>query len=73
VKEYGHKLDRGVLTISTVAFLTLAVLFFARPNGQAIKSTLGPVWSNPVGRHIVAIVILVIALQIVKAYARYAA
>ena len=61
------------LTISTVAFLTLAVLFFARPNGQAIKTTLGPIWSNPVGRHLVVIVILVIALQIVKAYARYAA
>ena len=61
------------LTIGTVAFLTLAVLFFTRPNGQAIKTTLGPIWSNPVGRHIVAIIILVIALQIVKAYARYAA
>jgi hypothetical protein len=61
------------LTITTVAFLTLAVLFFARPNGQAIKSTLGPVWTNPVGRHIVVIVILILALQIVKAYARSAA
>jgi len=61
------------LIISTVIFLTLAILFFARPNGQALKSTLAPVWSSPVGRHIVVIVILVIALQIVKAYARYAA
>ena len=61
------------LIISTVVFLILAILFFARPNGQALKTTLGPVWSNPVGRHIVVIVILVIALQIVKAYARYAA
>ena len=61
------------LIIGTVAFVTLAVLFFARPNGQALKSTLGPIWSSPVGRHIVVIIILVLALQIVKAYARYAA
>jgi hypothetical protein len=62
-----------VLIIGTAILLTLAAVFFARPNRQAIQTALVAIWSSPVGRHIVAILLLVIALQIVKFYARESA
>lgn len=62
-----------ILMISTVGLLIFAIVFFARPNRQAVETALVGIWSSPVGRHIVAIIVLVLALQIVKAYARYAA
>ena len=39
-----------LLIISTVTFLTLTVLLFSRPNGQAIKTKFESIWSSPVGR-----------------------
>lgn len=62
-----------ILIISTVGFLTFAVAFFARPNRQAVQTALVTIWSSSVGRHIVAILILFLALQIVKSYAAYSA
>jgi hypothetical protein len=61
------------LMIATIGLLIFAVVFFARPNRQAVQTALVAIWSNPVGRHIVAIIVLVLALQIIKSYARYAA
>ena len=54
-------------------FLLLIVVLVARGYGPAIQNLLLAIWSSPVGRHIIAILALVIALQLVESYTRYIA
>src|SRR4026208_357603 len=54
-------------------FLLLIVVLVARGYGPAVQNLLLAIWSSPVGRHIIAILALVIALQLVESYTRYIA
>ncbi|HEX3250680.1 MAG TPA: hypothetical protein VHS05_14715 [Pyrinomonadaceae bacterium] len=62
-----------ILIIGTVILVALAFVFFARPNRQVIQTAFVAIWNSTVGRHVLAILVLVFALQIVKSYARDAA
>lgn len=61
------------LIFGTLSLLILGVVLVARPNAQTLQTFFLSIWSNQIGRHIVAIIVLILALQIVKAYARYSA
>jgi|GEM_PF-2270221 hypothetical protein len=62
-----------VLTIGVAVFLILLMVLLARGYGPAIQNVLLVVWNSPVGRHIMAILALVIALQVIESYTRYVA
>ena len=61
------------LILGTLSLLILGVVLVARPNAQTLQTFFLSIWNNQIGRHIVAIIILILALQIIKAYARFAA
>ena len=62
-----------VLIIAVAVFLILLMILLARGYGPAIQNVLLVVWGSPVGRHIMVILALVIALQVVESYTRYVA
>lgn len=60
--------------VGTVAiFLTVFVVLLARGYGQAIQKLLVAIWNSPVGRHVIAILALVVTLQVIESYTRYIA
>ena len=61
------------LVIGVALFLILLVVLVARGYGPAIQNVLLVIWNSQFGRHIMAILVLVIALQVVESYTRYVA
>lgn len=59
-----------VLIIGGAIFLIVIVVLLARGHGPAIKNSLFPTWNAQVARHVIAIGILIIALQLIKSSAR---
>lgn len=60
------------LIIGIVVALIL-VVFLARGSWPAIQSKLVAIWNSAVGRHVIVIIILIIALQVIAFSARYSA
>ena len=61
------------LVMGAALFLILLVVLLARGYGPAIQNVLLVIWNSQFGRHILAILALVIALQVVESYTRYVA
>lgn len=63
----------SVLIIGGLLVLIVIAVLLLRSNGSVIQNVTGSIWKSAVGRHVIVIIVLVLALQAIKSYARYTA